>query len=100
MTDDPKALARKLALRKLKSNPFVPLFGFVGLYIFPVNILTAIKTGHIEYAARYSRNFPVTYQNHPWAYVYTFAISVIAIPLCAGLLYTYYFKKMPDDPPQ
>jgi hypothetical protein len=96
MTDDPKIEARKEALLKFKRMRGVPWFGFFGLYFFSVNVLTAIKSGTVEYADRFTHALTISYQDHPGLYIFTVSLSVVAVPFFAGMLYTYYFKRIPD----
>jgi hypothetical protein len=70
------------------------LFAAVGLFFFSINLLTAIKSGTVLYAGRLTPSTWISYQDHPKLYVFTVLLSALAVPFCAGMLYTYYFKKV------
>jgi hypothetical protein len=38
----------------------------------------------------------ISHQDHPAVYILILAISVVAVPFFGGMLYSYYFKKIPD----
>jgi hypothetical protein len=96
MTDDPTTEARKSALRKFKQMRGVPWLGFFGLFFFSVNVLTAIEAGTVQYAGRFTHAMTISYQDHPALYIFIVSFSVVAVPFFAGMLYTYYFKRVPD----
>lgn len=96
-TTDPQNEDRKDGLRKIKRSPFALVLGLFGIYIFSVNIFTAIKVGTVEYAGRLTHNMTVSYQDHPKLFLSTLLLSVVGIPFCAGLLYVIFFKKIDAD---
>jgi hypothetical protein len=91
-----KLCPNRSALQKLKHNFFVPIIGFYGLLVFPANVLHAINTGQIEYANRFRPNVMISYHDHPSAFIFTMVVSVVSIPFCLGLLYAYFFAKIPE----
>jgi hypothetical protein len=109
MTDDPKIEARKHALRQFKRRRTQPWLSFIGLFYFSVNVFTAIKAGTV-YAAwpPHAMTIPyqdpswlthaltISYQDRPELYIFIVSISVVAVLLFGGMLYSYYFKKIPD----
>jgi hypothetical protein len=101
--------ARKSALRQLKRRRSVPWLAAVGLLFFSVNVLTAIGAGAVyafwpPYVMAISDHEPsslahamtISHQDHPAVYILILAISVVAVPFFGGMLYSYYFKKIPD----
>ena len=105
----PKLEARRSALRQLKRRRSVPWLAAVGLFFFSVNVLTAIEAGTV-YAAWPPKVMAISYhdpswlahamtishQDHPAVYILILSISVVAVPFFGGMLYSYYFKKIPD----
>jgi hypothetical protein len=109
MPDELKLEARRSALRQLKRRRRVPWFAAVGLFFFSVNVLTAIGAGTVyaawpPYVMAISYHDPswlphamtISYQDHPALYILILSISVVAVPFYGGMLYSYYFKKIPD----
>lgn len=109
MTDDSKIEARKIALRELKRRRRVPWLAFLGLFFFSVNIFTAIEAGavyaawppHVMTISYYDPSWltqamTISHQDHPAVYIFILSISIVAVPFFGGMLYNYYFKKIPD----
>jgi hypothetical protein len=106
MTDDSKIEAKKDALREFKRRRRVPWFAFLGLIFFSVNIFTAIKASTVfgpflagpswNNAGWLSHAMTISYQDHPGLYIFIVSFSVVAVAFYGGMLYTYYFKKIPD----
>ncbi|QND70026.1 hypothetical protein [Tardiphaga robiniae] len=94
---DPQTEDRKDGLRKVKRSPFALVLGLLGLYIFSVNIFTALKGGTVEYAGRLTQNMTISYHDHPKLFLSTLLLSVVGVPFCAGLLYVIFFKKIDAD---
>jgi hypothetical protein len=45
---------------------------------------------------RYRCVMAISHQDHPAVYIFILSISVVAVPFYGGMLYSYYFKKIPD----
>jgi hypothetical protein len=101
--------AKKNALRELKRRRRAPWFAFLGLIFFSVNIFTAIEAGTVygawpPHVMTISYHDPswlthamtISHRDHPAVYILILSISVVAVPFFGGMLYSYYFKKIPD----
>ena len=106
MTDDPRIEARKSALGQLRRRRSAPWFSFLGLLFFSINVSAAIKAGTVfgpffagpswNNAGWLSHVMTISYPDHPGLYIFIVSFSVVAMLFYAGVLYTYYFKKIPD----
>ena len=108
MTDDSKIEAKKNVLRELKRRRRVPWFALLGLIFFSVNIFTAIEAGAV-YAAWPPHVMTISYRDPSWlthamtishqddpaVYIFIVSLSAVAVPFYGGMLYSYYFKKIP-----
>lgn len=94
--DDIEKEIRKRDLRKLKGNPFTIVFGVCGLYVFSINILLAAKGARLEWTNRFGPNVLISYSDHPWAYCWIVGLSAVSIPFCLGLIWAYFFAKIPE----
>jgi len=105
----PKLEASRSALRQLKRRPSVPWLAAVGLFFFSVNVLTAIGASTVyafwpPYVMAIPYHDPnwlthamtISHQDHPAVYILILSISVVAVPFFGGMLYTYYFERIPD----
>jgi hypothetical protein len=79
------------------------------MLFFSVNILTAIGAGTVygfwpPYVMAIPYHDPnwlthamtISHQDHPAVYILILSISVVAVPFFGGMLYAYYFKRIPD----
>ena len=94
MTDDPKSSPEKKPILEVKLAS-APLCGLTGLCVVPSQIRRAIETGRVEYGSR-GTHYTVAYQDHPWEFVIHLGLYILLIPLCAGMIYQYFFGKQPD----